>query len=157
MVFKSQYHPENLSKGLVYTKSLIKPIGACVAPLMIGATAAALKGQPVWGYLVWGFPSALLLATLWTHFRLSTTPAELYLRAGKVAVRSVQDVMLDRAPSWNPLYNVRVSSGQTEISVGWNTRICRRSEWPQYQQLREAAQKAFDPIPSSASSSSPRV
>lgn len=116
-----------------------------MAPLMIGATAAALQGHPVLGYLIWGFPSAIIIASLWTHFRLSSTPAELHLRSGKVATRSIQDVLLDRPVQWHPLHNVRVSTEYTEVSVGWATQVCRRAEWPEYDKLRETAQQAFAP------------
>ena len=112
---------------------------------MVGATASALQGNPVLGYLIWGVPVALLVATLWTHFRLSTTPAELHLRSGQVALRSIQDVLLNRSLNWLPLYNVRVSPDYTEISVRWNTRIFRRTEWPAYDRLRDAAKQAFHP------------
>lgn len=115
---------------------------------MIGATAAALQGHPVWGYLVWGLPSAILVATLWTQFTLSTTPAELHLRPGQVAVRSIYDVLRNRPENWNPLYNVEVSHAYLEISVGWNTHVFRRTDWPKYERLRTVAQQAYhDPPP----------
>ena len=142
-VFKSSNHPEGRPRGLVYTQALVQPIGACTAPLMIGATAAALQGQPAWGYLVWGFPAALLVATLWTHFRLSSTPAELHFRPGQVSIRSVQDVLTKRPLEWHPLHNVRAAPEYTEISVGWNTQICRRRDWQQYEKLKETAQRAL--------------
>lgn len=144
-MFKSVHHPEGRAPGFVYTEALIKPIGACMSPLMVGATASALQGNPILGYLVWGVPAALVVATLWTHFRLSSTPAELRLRSGQVALRSVQDVILNRAPTWKPLYNVRVSAEYLEISVRWNTQMVRRTEWPEYERLRDAAKQAFHP------------
>jgi hypothetical protein len=116
-----------------------------MAPLMIGASASALQGNPVLGYLIWGVPIALVVATLWTHFRLSSTPAELHLRGGQIALRSVQDVLLNRPLTWLPLYNVRVSPDDVEIAVRWNTLICRRSEWPEYESLQDAAQQTFQP------------
>lgn len=121
---------------------------------MIGATAAALQGQPIWGYLVWGFPTALVIASLWTHFRLSSTAAELHLRSSQIAIQSVQDVLLDRSPTWHPLHNVRVGPEYTEVSVGWSTQICRRQDWPEYERLRNAAQEAFYPRQSSTGSPS---
>lgn len=144
-VFKSVYHPDGRTPGLVYTEALVKPIGACMSPLMIGATAAALQGDPVLGYLIWGVPAAFVVATLWTHFRLSSTPAELHLRSDQVALQSVQDVILNREPEWDPLYNVRVSAEYLEISVRWNTQRFRRREWPNYDRLRETATEAFQP------------
>lgn len=154
-VFKSRNHPKGQSRGLVYTRALARPIGACTAPIMIGATAAALQGEPILKYLIWGFPTALIVATLWTHFRLSSTPAELHLRSGQVAIQSIQDVLLDRAPTWRPLHNVRTGRKYTEVSVGWSTRICRRADWPRYEQLRDAAQEAFYPRQRPTGSPSP--
>jgi hypothetical protein len=112
-------------------------------PLMIGATAAALQGHRVWGYLVWGLPSALIVATLWTHFRLSARPAELHVRPGQVAVRSVRDVIVDRPPDWHPLYNVQSAPSEVEVSVGWRTHICRQRDWRHYDQLRQATKQAL--------------
>jgi len=112
---------------------------------MIGATAAALQEHQVWGYLVWGLPSALVIATLWTHFRLSSLPAEIHVRPGQVAIQSIQDVLREQPLDWHPLNNVQVSPGELEISVGWSTEICQQQDWPNYPQLREAAQHAFRP------------
>lgn len=154
-VFKSVHHPDGRPPGLVYTEALVKPIGACTSPLMIGATASALQGAPILGYLVWGVPAAFVVAMFWTHFRLSSTPAELHLRSGQVALQSVQDVILDRAPDWDPLYNVRVSAEYLEISVRWNTQMFRRREWPNYDHLRDAAKEAFHPQARPRSASTP--
>jgi hypothetical protein len=110
---------------------------------MIGATAAALQEQPVWGYLVWGLPTALVLATVWTHFRLSSLSAEIHLRPGQVAIQSIQDILRGQPLDWHALNNVQVSPGELEISVGWSTEICRPRDWPNYRRLRESAQHAF--------------
>ena len=142
-VFKSVHHPRGRSAELVYTQALVKPVGVCVTPLMVGATASALQGDPILGYLVWGGPVALIVASLWTHFLLSSTPAELRLQSGQVALRSVQDVVLDRPPNWDPLYSVRVSPESVEISVRWNTQEFRQQNWPEYNQLRERAKNEF--------------
>jgi len=142
-VFKSRYHPKGRPPGLVYTQALVKPIGACMTPLMIGATAAVLQEERVWGYLVWGLPSALLIATLWTHFRLSSIAAEIHIRPGQVAVRSIQDVLLGRPIDWSPLHNVKASPDEVELSVGWTTHICRRADWTNYKTLGDAAQQAI--------------
>ena len=139
----------------MYTQALVKPIGACMAPLMIGATAAVLQEQEVWGYLVWGVPSALLLATLWTHFRLSSITAEIQIRPGQVAVRSIQDVLLGRPPDWSPLHNVKASPNEVELSVGWTTHICRRANWAHHKSLIDVARQAIQAERHSPSSPPP--
>lgn len=142
--FQSKYHPGDTPGSLVYARALVGPIGACTTPIMIGATAAALQGHPIWGYLVWGLPAALAIATVWTHFTLSATPAELLLKPGQCAIRSIHDVLQDAPPSFHPLYNVRVTPWETELAVGWNTRVCAQSDWPNYPELRKAAQGALE-------------
>lgn len=110
---------------------------------MVVATASALQGKPVWGYLAWGLPAAILIATLWAQFMLSRTVAEVRLRPGQAAIRSVHDVLYDRSPDWYPLYNVRQTPWHVEMSVGWNTYEFGPRQWPEYEALRTAAREAF--------------
>jgi hypothetical protein len=140
--FYSVDHPNGMPAGMVYAQWIVTPLGACTLPIMIGATASALEGNPIWGYLVWGFPAALVAATLWSHFALVTTPAELHLRSGQCAIRSVADVLRDRPLRWSNLYDVSVSTDRIEISLGWTTRLCRREDWPEFAELRDASNQA---------------
>lgn len=140
--FRSIHHPEGEPRAAVYSKALVAPVGACVTPLMIGATAAALQGEAVWGFLTWGLPGALIVATLWTQFTLTRRPAVLHLRPGEAAVQSVHDVLYNQSPSWHALHGIHLSQSYTELSVGWRTYTFRPSQWPRYNQLREAAQRA---------------
>lgn len=119
---------------------------------MIGATTSALLGQPIWAYLVWGLPIAIALATVWTHFTLSRTIAEVGLRPGQAAFRSVYDVLLDRPYEWKPVLNVRTTSWHVELSAGRTTYELQADRWPDYDALRDAALQSFQ-AESSASSS----
>lgn len=118
---------------------------------MIGATTSALLNQPIWAYLVWGLPAAIALATVWTRFSLSRTVAEIALRPGQAALRSVYDVLQDRPLSWEPIYKVRATSWNTEVSVGRTTHVLQPKDWPDYEALREGAKNAFRPNASSPS------
>lgn len=140
--FHSHHHPENRSAGLVYARALIDPLAACSLPVMIGATTAALQGHATWPYLVWGFPGALLLASVWSQFTLATTIAEVRFRDGKCAVSSVHDVLRERPPEWASLYDVGEASGAVELYLGWTTHILSREDWPEFAELRSAARRA---------------
>lgn len=109
---------------------------------MIGATVAALQGHATWPYLVWGFPGALLLASVWTQFALSTTIAEVRFRDGECVVASVHDVLRDGPPQWESLYDVSEASGAVELYLGWTTHVLRREDWPDFAALRSAARRA---------------
>ena len=141
--FQSTSHPGNAPWGIVYTRFLARPLAVCVIPLMIGATTSALLGKPIWAYLFWGLPFALLLATIWTYFTLDRTIAEVRVRSGQIALRSVYDVLRDRPPNWKPLFNVRTTSWHTELSVGRTTYMLHPNRWPNYEGLKEAALGAF--------------
>ncbi|PSQ95770.1 MAG: hypothetical protein BRD55_09060 [Bacteroidetes bacterium SW_9_63_38] len=153
--FESIHHPGDAPAPLIYARRLAGPIGACAVPVMIGATVAALQGQPVWMYTVWGLPGALGVASAWTRFALSATPAELHLRAGQCAVRSVLDVLRNRAPDWHVLYGVEESAMELKLLLGWSTRICRRQDWPRFEQLRNGVQQAARPHANTTPASSP--
>lgn len=141
--YQSTDHPGDTPAPAVYSRALARPIGACVAPVMVGAAAAALQGNPVWGYLLYGLPSAIAVATLWTQFWLMRTTAEIGLRSGQAAVQSVHDIMYGRSPDWQALHYVRVGRWEVELSVGWRTYTCRPENWPKYEELRSAAEQAF--------------
>jgi len=140
--FRSHLHPGERSKAQVYAQRLVGPIGTCTLPVMIGATVAVLQGETVWAYLVWGFPTALALASVWTQFTLSRTVVEVHLRGGQCAVQSLYDVLLDRPLQWDPLYGLQESEGQIELSFGWTTQVLRRTEWTHFTELRDAVRYA---------------
>jgi hypothetical protein len=141
--FESIHHPGDDPARLVYARRLTGPLGACTIPVMIGATVAVLQGQSVWMYTVWGLPMALGAASAWTRFTLSITPAELHLRGGECAIRSVLDVLRDRAPDWNVLYGVEESAAEVKLLLGWNARVLRNREWPQFETLRDASRQTI--------------
>ncbi|PSQ51172.1 MAG: hypothetical protein BRD28_06080 [Bacteroidetes bacterium QH_10_64_37] len=141
--FKSTYHPGDTAWGVVYTRFLAPPLGVCTVPLMIGATTSALLEQPIWAYLVWGLPSAIALATVWTHFSMARTIAEVGFRPGQAAFRSVYDVLLDRPLVWKPIFNVRTTSWHVELSAGRTTYELQQNRWPEYDSLQDAARQSF--------------
>lgn len=141
--FKSTHHPGDTPWGIVYTRFLARPLGVCTVPLMIGATTSALLGQSVWAYLVWGLPAAIALATVWTHFSMARTVAEVRFRTGQAALRSVYDVLLDRPSDWQPIFNVRTTTWHLELSVGRTTYEMTPKRWPDYETLCDAARQSF--------------
>ena len=142
-VFRSVHHPGDTPSGVVYTRALAGPIGACTVPLMIGATTSALLQQSVWPFLVWGLPLAVLCATGWAHFTLTRQIAELHLRAGQAALRSVWDVMRDRSAEWHALHNVKTTAAGVELSIGWAAYELRRVDWAQFPQMQAQNEEAF--------------
>lgn len=125
----------------------------CTIPLMIGATTSALLGHRIWAYLVWGLPAALVLSTLWAHFSLARTLAEVNLRPGQAAFRSVYDVLRDRPRDWQPILDVRTTGWDTQLSVGRTTYTLQPDQWPRYGALQDTARQSFRPSDFSSSPS----
>lgn len=150
-VFESTDHPKGTPWGLVYTRFLARPLAVCTIPLMVGATTSALLKQPVWAYLVWGLPIALVLATLWTHFSLNRTLAEVSFRPGQAAVRSVGDVLSDQPRDWEPIFNVRTTSWSVEVALGRTTYVFGAERWPNFEALGDVARESFRPQASASS------
>lgn len=144
-VFKSTNHPGDTPPGIVYTRFLARPLGVCTVPLMIGATTSALLGEPIWAYLVWGLPAAIGLATVWAHFSMARTLAEVAIQPGQAAFRSVYDVLRGNPRDWEPIYNVQSTSWNLELSVGRTTYELKPKQWPNYETLTDAARQSFNP------------
>lgn len=143
-LFRSVHHPGNRPVASVYSRALARPTGACVIPVMIGAATVVLMGRPAWGFLVYGLPGALIVATAWTHFTLRRRFAELHLRPGEAAVRSVHDILIGRKPEWHPLHGIQAGRWDVKLSVGWRSYVFRAPEWPSYAQLRSVAEEAAE-------------
>ena len=129
-LFKSQAHPGGAEAQLVYGRALVRPLGVCMLPIMIRALVTVLQGFPALTYLTVGFPSALLLAVLWTLFRMQATVAEISVRPGAAAVRSVWESLRARPLRWMPIFELRTASTTLTLALGDTTYELDRAAWP---------------------------
>jgi hypothetical protein len=136
--FRSRHHPAGRPAAVVYGRALVRPLGACLTPIMIAATATALEGGSVFPLAAWGAPAALAVAWLWSRFRLAQAPAALHLRGGQAALQSVLDALHDRPLDWQPLLDVRITGDKTNLALGWDTVTLRRADWPEHDALQDA-------------------
>lgn len=150
-VFRSTHHPGGAPSALIYGHALVRPLGACMIPVMIGITTAVLEQLSILPYLTWGVPAAMLTAIGWTRFRLGTTVAEVHVRTGQAAVRSVHDCLWSHAPLiWDPIHDLRKGSDALYLTVGWETYALPYAEWPDHQALLDELQSARHATPKSA-------
>jgi len=140
--FHSTHHPGDTPRRYVIGEALVRPVAACVLPVMIGATASVLEWHPIWPYMAVGLPTALVAATAWTHFTLSWTPATLHLRANEVGVQSVAQVLYGRPPQWHPLLDARLTPNTIHLTVGLETVTLKRADWPEFDALQDAVRRA---------------
>lgn len=141
-VFTSVHHPGDGPPALVYGRALVGPLAFCMLPVMIVATTAALEQMAVWPLLTWGVPAALLVATLWTRFRLGATPAEIRVRPHQLAVRSVHACLTGASPDWQRIHEVRRSATALIVTAGFDTYRLLYTDWPDHVALLDALRAA---------------
>jgi hypothetical protein len=143
-IFRSVDHPGTTPPAFVYGRALVRPIGVCMLPVMIGALVAALQGYPALSYLLVGFPGAIAVATLWTHYRLRTTLAEVRVRPDAAALRTIRECARDEPPVWQRVLDLRTTRSTLEATIGRGTYTIRTARWPEHDALLEALRHARD-------------
>ena len=141
-LFKSQAHPGDATVQVVYGRTLVRPLGICMLPIMIGALVTVLQGFPALTYLTVGFPAALVASMLWTLFRMHTTIAEIYLRPGAAAVRSVWECLHAHPLHWMPIFELRTATTTLTLALGDTTYELDRTAWPDADLLLETLRAA---------------
>lgn len=145
-VAKSVQHPGSRSRSYVFSTGLMKPLAACMLPVMIGALMAMLEGLPVLQYLYVGFPLALGIAAIWTSIDSGRKLAEIHLRPDSIAVRTVMESAEPREPlSWFRLLDVRVLNSEIKITVGYDIFVLEREKWPDFELLKSELVKSLYP------------
>lgn len=106
---------------------------------MLGALAAVLQGRAALEFLWIGLPAALLIATLWTHFHLRRTLAEIRVREGAAALRTVAECLWSSSPpAWQPVHDLRTTGTVIQTSIGHQAYELPHAEWPDHEALLSA-------------------
>lgn len=126
-------------------RALGRPIAVCMLPVMIVTVVAVLQGYPVIPYVWFGSGVALLLASLWTTFRLQRDLAEIHVHQAFAAVRSVWDVSQQtRELRWYRVLDLRDYRTWSLATIGLTSYEINWDEWPEYEQLKEALREAMN-------------
>lgn len=114
---------------------------------MIAGLIAVLQGYPALAYLTIGFPLALAIAVGWTFFRMHATLAEVHVRPGQAAVRTVWETLRNRPLRWIPIFELRTSRTNLTLALGDAAYELDRRAWPEADTLLDALKmaRAFDP------------
>ena len=108
--YRSVDHPDGRLRSWEYASALVRPIGVCMLPVMIGALVAMLEGLPALRYLTIGSPIAIAVASVWTWIRVRDDIVEVCVSQEKqgVSVLSRHDAASPRRPeSWMRLFNIK--------------------------------------------------
>lgn len=127
----------------VFGQALVRPLGICMLPVMIGALVVMLEGGQPLPFLWMGFPLATVVALFWSRQRLHSDIAEITVDDGRVSLRSRWDVtMRRRPPSATSVLDVRMKETDILVTVGLSTHTLPRQEWPEWDALREDLMQA---------------
>lgn len=141
-LFKSEAHPNGATARVVYARALVRPLGVCMLPIMIGASVTVLQGLPALTYLTVGFPVAVVVAVAWTLFRMQATVAEIFVRPGAAAVRSVWESLRARPLRWVPIFELRAAPTTITLALGDTTYELDRAAWPEAEVLLDTLKAA---------------
>ena len=155
-VFPSIHHPGDAALAFVLARAQVQPVALALIALLTVSCVALLEGEPVLSTLAWSSPLAYVVAVGWTLYELHRKPAEVVVRGGFAAVRSVWDVARRQNPASDAellFYRVfppqRVD-GELTVAIGHDVHTIRREEWPTFDALKEAlhaASMSFAPPP----------
>ena len=144
-VFTSTAHPGEAARSLTYTRWFGRPLAICMLPLMIAALVAALQGFPALPFLVFGAPTAFLVATAWTHHRMHITLAEVHVGEEAAAVFSVWDCTRPvRVIDWRPVLDLRHSRSSLTLTLGDTSYSLDAEAWPALDDLLADLKEARD-------------
>lgn len=130
-VFQSIHHPRGMSRVMLYAQWLVRPLAVCMLPIMILTLVEVLQGGDVLPYLYVGFPAAIILASLWTGFRMRSAPAEIVVSGPFAEVRTVLEVLSGTASRpWRIVLEVRKSADHIQLALGESVYDFAVSEWP---------------------------
>ncbi len=146
--YRSIHHPGDSTLAHVVARAQAQPVAISLITLLTVSFVALMQGSAVLGTLLWAAPLAYAVAAAWAMHELRRKPAEIVIRGGFAAVRSVWDVARRPNPASDSelmLYRVfppnRVD-GELSIGIGHQVYTLRPDEWPCFTQLRDALNEA---------------
>lgn len=140
--FASRDHPGSAPAALVFARSLVRPLAVCLLPLAIVILVRMLQGMDVLSFVYAGLPAACAAAIFWTRYQLGRAVAEIRVGEGTAAVRTVWEVADGSPPHEEPVIDVRNYRSWLLVTVGAQVLELERSDWPEYDRLRETLQAA---------------
>lgn len=142
-VFFSFHHPGGRSKAAVAGAALVRPLGFCMLPVMIGALFSMLQGFAALPYLTLGFPIALCCATAWTWLHVRRLICEIHIYEGSVAVRTLHEAAHPPTDvEWKRILAVTTKAGHADITLGLASIRLDQDSWPEWLTVVDALRHA---------------
>lgn len=131
--FRSIRHPGPRTKAVVAATALVRPLGFCMLPVMIGALVTMLQGYWALPWLTVGFPIASACALAWTWIRIRHDVCEITISDGRVSARSVFEAAEPVSPAnWKWLIDLHDHGDYARATIGLSSIRLDRDEWPRW-------------------------
>ncbi len=143
-VHKSILHPGHRSPAVLFGSEIVRPLAACMLPVMLGALTYMLTGRDPLRFLTLGFPLGMIVASGWTVFQLRRRVAEVVIRGEAVRIRSAWQVAARQNEDWVSLLDVRRESSGLVVTLGHDSRHLLSADWPNLARMEEILQTASD-------------
>ena len=143
-VYKSILHPGHRSTAVLFGAEIVRPLAACMLPVMLGALNYMLTGRDPLRFLTMGFPIAMLIASAWTVFQLRRRVAEVVIRGEAVRILSAWQVAAGQFEAWASLLDVRRESSGLVVTVGHDSRHLLNADWPNLSRMEEVLRTASE-------------
>jgi hypothetical protein len=142
-VFFSAHHPGGRSKPAIAGAALVRPLGFCMLPVMLGALVSMLQGFDALPYLTVGFPIAGACATAWTWIKVRGDVCEIHIHDNSVAVRSMMDAALPASNlNWKRLIHLESEGSHADLTLGLSSLRLSQSDWPEWTHILSALRHA---------------
>lgn len=149
LTFTSEAHPQSQPWSVVYGRALVRPIAACMLPVMILTLVAVLEGVQILPGLLWASGAALVVASAWTSFRLQREVAEIRVASDMACIRTVWETLNEPLAEWHQVLDVRDYGTWAHVTVGFASYELDRERWNRYKDLIDAlkASSLAAPLP----------
>lgn len=142
-VYFSIHHPGGRSKAAVAGTALVRPLGFCMLPVMIGALFSMLQGFAALPYLTLGFPIALCCAAGWTWLHVRRLICEIHIYDDSVAVRTLHEAAHPASDiEWKRILAITTKAGHADITLGLTSIRLDQDVWPEWFTVVEALRHA---------------
>ena len=119
-------------------------LSACLLPVMMVVTIAALQGASIRFLMLWVCPAAVVVALVATAIALYTTIGRVFVREDAAAVQTMWDVLFTRgAPTaWFRVIDFSSDKSHVSATIGLSAYRLSRDRWPQFEPLCDALRQA---------------
>lgn len=141
--FRSRSHPEGQTLATIFGIRYVRPLAAAMIPAMIVALVVVLQAGDVLQFIRWSFPIAMLVAAVWTSYRLRTVTVEIVVSPRGARALTAYEVLKRRKDlGMQRVFDIRRADAFVEVTIGLSLVRLQRADWSELTELLESLEAA---------------